>query len=72
MHAEPSEHEQFGSATAIEQAVITTLLTSEDALWTRGEHERAVDGPRGTGAVGRRRDRPPSTTRASSTSSATS
>jgi hypothetical protein len=51
MHAEPSEHEQFESPTVIEQAVITTLLTSEHVLWTRGELERAIDGPRGTGAV---------------------
>jgi hypothetical protein len=51
MHAEPSEQDRFESPTLIEQAVITTLLTSEHVLWTRGELERAIDGPSGTWAV---------------------
>jgi hypothetical protein len=71
MRAEPSEHEPFQSPTVVEQAVITTLRTGEHVFCTRSELERAIDGPRGTGAPSKTRSTL-STTRASCTSSATS
>ncbi|HWX95225.1 MAG TPA: hypothetical protein VNZ01_00115 [Solirubrobacteraceae bacterium] len=47
MHAESSESERLESPSDVERAVLMELLGGEHGVWTQGELERAVAGPRG-------------------------